>query len=377
MAREVAMRKRWLILLMVGMIWGYSAWGGTWWPMGGHDPARSSAVPETILPPLVEVWEAPLPGKPQAIVAAGGTVVVAVHGRYSWVMALKSDTGEEKWRFQVTGVRGNFKSSPAIRGALIFVGGQLSDSLYALDIQTGQVRWDLSGLTNLYTDPAVVRDRVIVSSPTGLRAITHDSGQVIWETEPETVGSPAVTEELVFTLVWGGELAAFSLISGEEVWRTGRAWGGSPSDPVLVGNFLSLVMNDTVWLWDQTTGRFRGKITLPHQQSPGKPQRPATLQGKIFIPLAGEEASWLVAVDVMMGWTFWARTMKRPVYTPCITGKAIYVATGNSLLSLNRETGELMWKRTFPAEASTAPIAAGRSILCGFGNTLYRLVPKG
>jgi outer membrane protein assembly factor BamB len=360
-----------VVIFAGGLVWGQD------WPMGGHDPARSSAVSETVPPPLVEVWSISLPGTPEKIVATGDTAVVTVRGRYAWVMAVEMETGEERWQFQVPGIRGNFRSSPAVWNGLVLVGGQLSDFLYALDVRTGEVRWERPGLQNLYTDPCVIGDLVIVGSPAGLLALAAPTGEVVWRGEPQAAGSPAASAELVFTKVWGGMLAAISLPSGQEAWRAERAWSGSPSDPVLVGDYLALVMGDKVELWDQEAGWFRGSITLPHRQPSGTPWRPAAADGNLYVPLSGEEGGWLVAVDTARQRVIWTQVLQSPVYSPCVTGEVVYVSSGNLLLAFDRGNGELLWQREFPRQASSAPIVAGGAVLCGFGHTLYKLVPAG
>jgi len=259
MGQEVAM-KGVLLALAVGLFGVVAAAGD--WPMGGRDPGRSSAVPETIGPPLSVAWSFAFPGTPQELVASGDTAVVAGSGR---VVALDLETGEERWEFQVPGVGGSFRSCPAIWGGLVLVGGQLSDTLRALDLRTGELRWARPGFGNLYTDLCVSGDLVLVGDPEGLFALDPATGKAAWRVAIPVVGSPAAWEELAFGLLWG-ELAAFSLASGEEVWRDERAWGGSASDPVVAGDYLALVVpGSQVALWDLRAGWSRGRIALPQR----------------------------------------------------------------------------------------------------------------
>jgi outer membrane protein assembly factor BamB len=345
------------------------------WPLGGHDPGRSSAVPERISPPLEVTWSVTLHLEPEELVAAADTVIAAGSGA---VVALDLGTGEEKWRYRVPGVRGSFRSCPAIWGDLVLVGGQLSDTLWALELATGEVSWRHPGFENLYADLCVSGDLLLVGDPSGLVALEASTGERVWQAEAVPAGSPAVAEGLVYALLWEETaLAAFSLSTGEAAWRTDRAWGGSPSDPVVAGDLLAVVMGDRIRLWEKSSGTPRGEIALPHRQRSGKPSRPAAAGGKLFVPLAGEEVGWLVAVEVERQRVLWTRELPHWACSPCVVGDVVYLAAGSSLVALAAETGELLWERDFPGEASASPVAAAGAILCSFGDILYKLIPEG
>ena len=93
------------------------------------------------------------------------------------------------------------------------------------------------------------------------------------------------------------------------------------------------------------------------------------------MPLGSEESDWLVAVDLRARRVLWTREVEKPIRTPCVTGGVVYLAAESSLVALSAETGDVLWQRVFPKQASAAPIAADGAILCAFGDTLYKLVP--
>ena len=67
----------------------------------------------------------------------------------------------------------------------------------------------------------------------------------------------------------------------------------------------------------------------------------------------------------------WPREVGKPLSPQCGQGNS----SGNSLLALSLESGELLWEGRFPHQATAFPIASGRAILCSFGNTFYKLAP--
>ena len=347
---------------------------GADWPMEGRDPGRSSFFPVAVRPPLEVAWGVPLARPVEAVVAAGDTVVAVTSGRHE-VVAMEIESGAERWRFRVPGVKGSFGSTPAISAGTVLVGGQLSDVLYALDLATGEVRWQREGFVNLYADPCIAGELAVVVSPAGLVALEAANGELRWRVTPRVLNSPAVAGGRVFVLAFGGELVAFALATGEEVWRARRAWSGSASDPLVVGDLVVLISGAEARFWDRETGGSRGRVTLPHVQSSGKPFTPAAAGDRLFVPVVNGETSWLVAVDTGAHRIGWTHIFPGVLRSPCVTGDVVYAAAGNLLLALDRESGELLWQRKFPGRAYTAPIAAGGAILCAFGDTLYKLMP--
>jgi len=81
-------------------------------------------------------------------------------------------------------------------------------------------------------------------------------------------------------------------------------------------------------------------------------------------------------VDLRARRALWTQEVEKPIRTPCVTGGVVYLAAGSSLVALSAETGDVLWQRVFPKQASAAPIAADGAILCAFGDTLYKLVPR-
>jgi polyvinyl alcohol dehydrogenase (cytochrome) len=259
--------------------------------------ARDSGAP---------VWDTPIGDHPKAVifgspVVVDGLVVVGVASFEVFatgnpntfrghIVALDAATGAERWRFYVTagdatqaaGV--SVWSSPAIdaeRGVVYIGTGQsyglpaspLSDSLLALDLQTGQEVWhtqftaddawtltqptgldaDVGAMPNLFQVDG--KDAVGVGDKAGTyRALDRETGEILWEapltqggTQGGVMASAAVADGTVYVTSndasRDADMAALDVDTGEEVWRV--EVGAHVTGPVTWANGVLYVADDS------------------------------------------------------------------------------------------------------------------------------------
>ena len=252
------------------------------------------------------VWDTQIGDHPKAVifgspVVVDGLVVVGVASFEVFVtgnpntfrghiVALDAATGAERWRFYVTagdatqaaGV--SIWSSPAIdteRGVAYIGTGQsyglpaspLSDSLLALDLQTGEEVWhtqftaddawtlaqptgldaDVGAMPNLF--PVNGKDAVGVGDKAGTyRALDRDTGEILWEapltpggTQGGVMASAAVADGTVYVTSndasRDADMAALEADTGEEVWRA--QLGAHVTGPVTWANGVLYVSDDS------------------------------------------------------------------------------------------------------------------------------------
>ena len=124
------------------------------WPMEGRDSTNTfwNQEESTLYPPLQVVWRYEPPGGPASLdrvtVGSGIAVVTSMaDGRENVAFGLDALSGEHIWRFPLTGGGvGSMSVSPAISGGFAFFGGQQDDKLYAIDLRTGLLEWEASGM---------------------------------------------------------------------------------------------------------------------------------------------------------------------------------------------------------------------------------------
>jgi len=106
------------------------------WPTYRHDFARSGATQATVNLPLAERWRVELAGRLTAPVAAGGQAYVASQDTNT-VYALNADSGETVWTFTAGG---RVDSPPTVdRGLVIF--GAADGRVYCLRASDGVLVW--------------------------------------------------------------------------------------------------------------------------------------------------------------------------------------------------------------------------------------------
>ena len=115
------------------------------------------------------------------------------NGEASGPGPIDPDRVEELWSFDAGG---DVESSPAVVGGKVYFGSG-DGSVYAVDVQTGDVEWRFRTDGEIYSSPAVVDGLVLIGSEDGnLYALDAASGDERWrfETGDMIVASPAVVD---------------------------------------------------------------------------------------------------------------------------------------------------------------------------------------
>ncbi len=256
----------------------------------GHSgrPATERATPA----PLVR-WRKKLGSVVCAPLVDRGVLYVGTNDGY--LVALDSQTGDEKWRYQS---RGPIAQTPASTRDLIRFSNE-ADQVVALDAITGKFKWQYKGETPeeytlrghagvtvdgdlIYTGfsngalvalrrengsvawsaslkadadrfmdvdatPLVIEGSVYASSSSGgVYALDKTTGMVQWRvpfwdaTMPSSVGNVGgLASDGKALYVSVADLGTYALdLSGNVLWRVGARGGGEPADPVVFNDML-------------------------------------------------------------------------------------------------------------------------------------------
>lgn len=228
---------------------------------------------------LSSLWSSGISAK----ISGGLTVVfdtVYFGTEDGYVYALDAQSGETKWQVDL---RGEVIAAPAVESGVVVVNTG-SGSLIALSTNDGSELWrsesevpplSLRGIST----PLASNGGAIVGTPTGkLQVNILESGLMAWEqviaapsgaTELERIvdidAKPIVLGGTIFTISYGGTLAAVELRTGRVVWK--REYAAYQS-LAMSGNALFVVDNNShlyaidrrngVELWSQ--GRLKGRV---------------------------------------------------------------------------------------------------------------------
>jgi outer membrane protein assembly factor BamB len=240
-----------------------------------HDILRANQIahPEFIIPgqqlvipERLEVGaEWPMLGRTAGRVSAGPAVL---EGKpiVGWTYAARKSIGVRP-------------SAPIIRYDRVYVG--LSDGYYyALDRQSGRVKWRIPAITaEMLGDigeqplpaPAVFDGLVYICLPDGMvHAIDAYSGQPIWKvnTESAIAAAPLVYEGVLYFGSLSGQVFALEAKTGAIAWRV--ALDGPVRLPAAAGDNQLYVVSDrkSVWALDIHTGKTTWKASTPATRQP-------------------------------------------------------------------------------------------------------------
>ncbi|HUI09932.1 MAG TPA: PQQ-binding-like beta-propeller repeat protein [Bacteroidota bacterium] len=173
-------------------------------------------------------------------------------------------TGAERWRFRLpdnTALKGIRSSAAADSGAVVF--GAEDGKIYALNAETGALRWAFDTGAPVEAAPLITAGKVIAGNLHGiLCAVDLRTGQSLWESP---TGAPVYANavpagDLVVVGNLAGSMSAFRLSDGMKAWRTDLE-GPVNSGAVLSGNTLYVgTMKKLVYGLDAQDGAVTWKV---------------------------------------------------------------------------------------------------------------------
>lgn len=236
--------------------------------------------------------------------------------------AVDAKTGVEKWHFSPE--QRDLDSSECDRCALLFrpaiitngiiYVGSLDHHLYALDAETGAVRWHFSTGDSVLGPPAIVDDRLYLGSMDGnLYVLDVETGKEKqrYSISKGIYSTPIIDKDTIYLV--NGSLIALDAKTGTEKWRFNgdslrelfniSAKSDIPDMPpteitsniLMLDNILYVITTNALYAVDKTTGE--------------KIWRFSDLQGSVFSEPTlnedtiyfGDSAGYLYAVDARTG----------------------------------------------------------------------------
>jgi outer membrane protein assembly factor BamB len=198
-------------------------------------------------------------------------VIVATDGRdEGFVYAFEQASGVVRWKSHV----GRPVPSDVIRhGQLIYVLTQ-DDSLVALELATGTVRWRFAPpesprLDTFVSSPIIAGDQVVIAGRDGaVYALHGGNGRVAWQHQiGAATTSPVVAGDLIYVgIVSEDRVIALSAASGSRVAQARPTGSLTPYiHPVVTDWGLSIVTGATLELWTADLSRLLWQVRAPAQ----------------------------------------------------------------------------------------------------------------
>lgn len=181
--------------------------------------------------------------------------------------AIQKDGGAQDWLFPPSGFPhpvGTLVGRPVAAGDLLLIGS--SDGiLYALDLKSGELRWEFATKDKIWSTPTVVDDVAYFGSlDHGVYAVNVADGKRRWRFQADgaITGTPLVTGGRVYIGSLARTFYALDAASGKEVWqRPLDGWGWA--DPITDGQALYVAtLGGTLYALDPATGKERWSTFL-------------------------------------------------------------------------------------------------------------------
>ena len=295
--------------------------------------------------------------------AVGEEVVIAVSeapgaGFFSqprnvvWALDLE---GREVWSFD--GAAGQYVEGGAISGDT-FVIGNSDGNVYALDAQTGSLKWKFKTGHRVWATPLIVSDVVYVGSmDRHLYALRLSDGGEVWDFHAggAFAGTPALRDGTFYIGAFDDKLYAVDAETGTEVWRFAGEnwfWGGPvvQSDTVYAAD-----VDGNVYALNADTGQEIWRRELLAAEDRNAPVRPATaLSEDGSMLFVGSQVGTLFALDTTDGFNLWASESEGQMLSePVVSGAVVYEALiygPDRIRALHVDNGREIWAYSVEAD---------------------------
>ncbi len=251
--------------------------------------------------------------------------------------------------------------------------------LTALDLQSGQLRWDMDLDTHIEAGVGGGDGIILVGTAKGeLIAIDEKKGGVLWRAQlsSEILAPAKAAQGVAVARSADGKIAAFSVKDGSVLWTYQRTVPllslRGVSEPVIAGNkviagfangkLVALSLREGAVLWEANVAVPRGRTELDRLVDIDS--APVVRDDVVYIVAYHGQ---LAAFDLDSGQRLWARDMSSRAGLDVVPGEAVYVTDDSSnVWALQDGTGDALWRQTrLLRRKVTAPVIIGDMLFVG------------
>ena len=291
------------------------------------------------------------------------------------VQALNASDSDPVWSFPTDAredSRGTFYVTPAVDEGLVVVASQMpprgffsqaKNVIWALDRETGRDLWQFEGATGQYVEGGVLADGLFVigNSDGKVYALDAESGALRWtfETGHRVWATPLIVGDTVYVGSMDHHFYALNLSNGDVQWDF-LAKGAFAGTPALRGDTLYVgAFDDMLYALDASTGEERWHLLSENWFWGG----PVVYDD---VGYAADVNGNVYAADAESGSQLWHATLEEPVRAgPAITedGSRLFVGTQEGMLhALDTADGFVVWSREGEGQVLSRPVVSGSTV---------------
>jgi outer membrane protein assembly factor BamB len=280
------------------------------------------------------------------------------------------DKLEILWSFKT---KDSVEGTAAIAGGTVYV-GSFDEHLYALDLKTGQQRWQFKS-GPIKVAPAVANGAVYVGNTDGVfYCLDAATGAPRWkfDTEVEITSSANFAGDTV--LFGAGDETLYCLsLEGKKRWTFKVPGGPVLGSPAVVGKrtFVS-GCDSSLHVLDLTNGKELASVNLDGQTG-------ATVAVKEDRLYVGTMTHQVLAIDwkkAEVAWRFEAAKNQKEFFSSAAVTDALVVigSRDKRVYGLDRQTGKEVWSFATRDRVDSSPVVVGTRVFVGsYDGNLYEL----
>jgi outer membrane protein assembly factor BamB len=294
------------------------------------------------------------------------------------IYAVDATNGRQIWK---RGTGGPVPCTPAVANGIVYA-GSYDGKFYALDAKTGGIKWkfktggerrfEAKGLHGLQpknqtiadpfdvflSSPVVAQGRVYFGSGDGnLYALDANSGELRWKFQTGDVvhSSPAFADGVLYFGSWDSLFYAVDAATGKEKWRFQARKDdlihnqvGFQSSPAVVDGVVYTGCRDAhLYALDAATGKEKWNFNT---ELSWVISSPAVHEGKVFF--ATSDSTLYHVLEAATGKSVLRQQSKAFMFSsPSVAGDVVLIGVLNGILEArDLKSGDLLWE--FQTEAS-------------------------
>jgi outer membrane protein assembly factor BamB len=266
------------------------------------------------------------------------------------------------WDFQSTR---RLPITPLYHDGILYLGDD-AGFIYAVDAESGLGRWSVSTAGRITGTPTLV-DRILYAPNDDFVSLDAVRGTLLLQVQSDRrqVSGLAVVDGMVIATglrIPTGFVQAMNPVTAIEQWRVDLP-AIVIGPPQLAGDRLVVATSGGELLAIMTgTGRVAWRASFPGAIH----YAPAVGTDTVFLLSTLRAGTVVTAVDRMTGIERWRASLPgSPQLSPVIAGRLIVVATGDTIIALDAQTGATAWNHHQATSVSTLTAGTIGEVLVG------------